>query len=364
MIFSIQELTFALGSFVLEGYPAFAARCACALALMLAGGLLRRWLSGYVGPRLLARRWKGEAVPILLRGFSVPLERLVLLTGIYLGLAVLPWNIPPMQGFLLKLYRIGVILCLCHGLYRASGLTDLALRSFGTEIRSSATLRSVLVKAYKLLVLILGGLMIAQESGLPVSGLITSAGLVGLTLSLAAQDSASNIFSGMVILLEQPFHIGDWIIVEDVEGKVEDINFRSTKVRALDNSLYILTNSRVCSAVINNCAEREKRLYRFTLGVTYDTTRPQLEKLMEDLTAMMKACPDLYEDSVMVRLIGFGASSIDILVSAYARTAETDRFYQIQNGLNLSIMDVMKENKVEFAFPSTSVYIEKAPPSR
>lgn len=361
MIFSISGLTFSVGSFVLEGLAAFAARCVCGLLLLLGGWLVRRWLARHAFPKLQARRWKGPAVPILLRGFAAPLGRLALLSGVYLALATLPWGVAAIPAFLLKLYRIGVIACLCHGLYSASDLTALLLKSFSPEIRGSATLQSVLVKIYKMMVLILGGLMIAQESGLPVSGLLTSAGLVGLTISLAAQDSASNLFSGMVILLERPFHIGDWIIVEDVEGKVEDINFRSTKIRALDNSLYILTNSKVCSSVINNCAERQKRLYRFTLGVTYDTTRPQLEKLMADLTAMLKACPDLYEDSVIVRLTGFGASSIDILVSAYARTAEMEEFLQIQNSLNLSLMDVMQKNGVGFAFPSTSVYIEKMP---
>lgn len=361
MIFTIHELTFAVGSFELEGWAAFAARCVCGLLILLAGWLVRRWLMNHAFPKLQARRRKGPAVPILLRGFAAPLGRLALLTGLYLALVTLPWRVAAIPAFFLKIYRIGVIACLCLGFYSASDLTALLLKSFSPEIRGSATLQSVLVKIYKLMVLILGGLMIAQESGLPVSGLLTSAGLVGLTISLAAQDSASNLFSGMVILLERPFHIGDWIIVEDVEGKVEDINFRSTKIRALDNSLYILTNSKVCSSVINNCAERQKRLYRFTLGVTYDTTRPQLEKLMADLTDMLKGCPDLYEDSVIVRLTGFGASSIDLLVSAYARTAEVEEFLRIQNSLNLSLMDVMKKNGVDFAFPSTSVYIEKMP---
>ena len=112
-----------------------------------------------------------------------------------------------------------------------------------------------------------------------------------------------------------------------------DINFRSTKVRALDNSVYILTNSTVSSATINNGTLRNKRLYRFTLGVTYDTSRPQLS--------------------------GFGASSIDLLVSAYLRTADMTRFLQMQNDLNLDLMDVMQKNGVDFAFPSTTVYLEK-----
>ena len=223
----------------------------------------------------------------------------------------------------------------------------------------SENLTTLLNKVYKVLIVVLGVMTMAQESGLPVGSIVASAGLVGLTISLAAQDSAKNLFSGLVILLDRPFSIGDWITIGDVSGEVVDINFRSTKVRALDNSVYILTNSTVSSATINNGTLRNKRLYRFTLGVTYDTTRPRLEQLMADLTAMLKASPYTYEDSVLVKLNGFGASSIDLLVSAYLRTADMTRFLQMQNDLNLDLMDVMQKNGVDFAFPSTTVYLEK-----
>ena len=159
-----------------------------------------------------------------------------------------------------------------------------------------------------------------------------------------------------------PFSLEDYkksLKIGDVEGEVVDINFRSTKVRALDNSVYILTNSTVSSATINNGTLRNKRLYRFTLGVTYDTSRPQLEQLMTDLTAMLKASPDTYEDTAFVRMTGFGDSSINLMVSAYLRTADLGAFLRMQNDLNLNIMDVMKADGVDFAFPSTTVYLAK-----
>lgn len=359
MIFSTQNLGFALGPLLLEGLAAFLAYCVCALLVLVLGGLARRGLRNRLFPKLQAREWHLKALPILLRSFALPLEHIVWFTSIYLALSVLPWAIAAVPALLLKVYRIAVILCLCQGLYGASDLCSLLLVSFREEIRSNRTLLSVLDKTYRVLVILLGIAMVAQESGLPVGGILTGAGLAGLTVSLAAQDSASNLFSGLVILLERPFSIGDWISVGDVEGTVEDINFRSTKIRALDNSVYILTNSNVCSTTINNTAQRTKRLYRFTLGVTYDTTRPQLEQLMADLTEMLRSNPNVYADSALVRLTGFGGSSIDLLVSAYVRTADTGRFLQIQNELNLDLMDVMSRDGVSFAFPSTSVYIEK-----
>ncbi len=361
MIFQIRDLSFSLGGLLLEGPLALAARFGCSALILLAGWLVQRWLRSRLLPRLGRVHWRFAALPILLSSFAKPLERFAFATGLYLALAALPWGTVPAGAFLLKLYRMAVILLLSWGLYGASELTGLLLTSAKEEIGSNQTLRSVLAKAYKVLVAVLGVLMAAQELGLPVTGVITGAGLAGLTVSLAAQDTASNLFGGLIILAERPFQIGDWIVVGSVEGAVEDISFRSTRVRALDNSVYILTNSNVCASTVNNCAQRQKRLYRFTLGVTYEATRPRLEKLMADLAAMLTASACTYEDSVTVRLTGFGASSIDILVSAYLRTADTNEFLRMQNELNLALMDVMAANGLSFAYPSTSVYIEKAP---
>lgn len=357
MIFSVRELSFSLGAVLLEGWLAFAARLCCAALLFGAGVLLRRWLHSRLLPRLQTRPWHLPAATILLRSFAVPLEQLASWTGGYLALVSLPWAITAVPSVLTTLFEIVVTFLLCKGLYAASELTDLLLRSCGEEVRTNKTLSALLNKVYKVLVVVLGVMTIAQETGLPVGSFVASAGLAGLTVSLAAQDTAKNLFSGVVILLDHPFSIGDWIIVEDVEGEVIDINFRSTKVRALDNSVYILTNSTVSAATVKNAALRNKRLYRFTLSVSYKTTRPQLEALMAELNEMLKASPSTYEDTVIVKLSGFGTSSIDILVSAYLRTTNTGEFLQMQNDLNLDLMDVMKRNEVEFAVPSTRVLL-------
>ena len=265
MLFAIQDLQFTLGSLLLEGYPAFGARCACAGLLLAAGLLLRHWLQKWLFPHLARLPLPSHAVGILVGSFARPAAWFAALTGLYLALASLPWAAAAARPFLLKLYRVAVILLLSWGLYGASELTGLLLAGAREEVRTNKTLRSVLVKVYKVVVIVLGGLMAAQELGLPVTGILTSAGLVGLTLSLAAQDTASNLFAGMMILVERPFQIGDWVVIGSVEGSVEDITFRSTKVRALDNSLYILTNSDVCAATINNGTQRTKRLYRLHL---------------------------------------------------------------------------------------------------
>ena len=359
MIFSIRDLSFELGSMLLEGWPAFAARAVCALLILLAAWLVRRWLTHKGFPALEARSWHFTGTPILLRSFAVPVQRMCTVVGIYLAASSLPWAIPGLTKFLFTAYKIATTLLFCQGLYNASEVADLLLASCSPEIRSNKTLRSLLDTTYKVLVIILGVATCAQIVGFPIGSIVAGAGLIGLTISLAAQESASNLFSGIVILLDKPFSIGDWITVGNVEGEVIDINFRSTRIRSMDHSVVIITNSQICASTVQNTALRTMRPYKFTLGVTYNTTRPQLEQLMADLKKMLDESPYTEKGANIVRLTSFGDSSINILISAYLTTNVYATFLQQQNDLNLNIMDVMQADGVDFAFPSTSVYIEK-----
>ena len=359
MIFSVRNLSFELGPLLLEGWLAFAARVVCALLLLLAGAVVSALLRKKVFPSLQRRTWRLAATPILLRSLELPLEHMAAWTGVYLALASLPWGISGFSKVLFTAYQVLMTFFLCEGLYQASDLADLLLASCSPEIRSNKTLLSLLDTTYKVLVIVLGVATIAQEAGFPFGSIVAGAGLVGLTISLAAQESASNLFSGIVILLDKPFSVGDWITVGDVEGEVIDINFRSTRIRSPDKTVSIVTNSKICSSTVQNAALRSMRPYKFTLGVTYNTTRPQLEQLMKDLTALLENSPYTNKGTNMVQLTGFGDSSINILVSAYLNTNAYARFLEMQNDLNLDIMDIMKQDGVEFAFPSSTVYLAK-----
>ena len=359
MIFSIRDLSFELGSMLLEGWPAFAARAVCALLILLAAWLVRRWLTHKGFPALETRSWHFTGTPILLRSFAVPVQRMCTVVGVYLAASSLPWAIPGVRKLFLMAFQLVMTLLVCEGLYAASELADLVLASCSPEIRSNKTLLSLLNTTYKVLVIAVGVAAGAQEVGFPIGSIVAGAGLIGLTISLAAQETASNIFSGIVILVDKPFAVGDWILVGDVEGEVIDINFRSIKIRSLDKTVSVITNSKVCSSIIVNCAMRSTRPYKFTLGVTFNTSRAKLEQLMADLTAMLEASPYVEKGSALVRLTSFGDSSINLLVSAYLLTNQAGTFLQMQNDLNLNVMDVMQKNNVDFAFPSTTVYLSK-----
>lgn len=275
MIFSIRDLSFEFGSVLLEGWFALAARAGCALLILLAAWLVRRWLS----KGAFRHCWPAS-------GTLTALPSAAQLCGTHpahvhcgwriSGGSFLPWAIPGIAKLLLVCFRLVMTLLVCEGLYAASDLADLLLASCSPEIRSNKTLCSLLDTAYKVLVIVLCVAALAQEVGFPIGSIVAGAGLVGLTISLAAQESASNLFSGIVILLDKPFSVGDWITVGDVEGEVIDINFRSTRIRSLDKTINVVTNSKICSSTVQNAALRTMRPYKFNLGVTYGTTRPKL----------------------------------------------------------------------------------------
>ena len=189
MIFSIRDLSFEFGSVLLEGWFALAARAGCALLILLAAWLVRRWLSKRGIPALLARKWYFNGTPILLRSFAVPIQRMCTAVGVYLAAASLPWAIPGIARLLLVCFRLVMTLLVCEGLYAASDLAALLLASCSPEIRSNKTLCSLLDTAYKVLVIVLCVAALAQEVGFPIGSIVAGAGLVGLTISLAAQEA-------------------------------------------------------------------------------------------------------------------------------------------------------------------------------
>lgn len=300
---------------------------------------------------------------VLFNAFTRPASYLVLLALLWSALQCLK---PSFLSSLSPLFRAAGMLLIAWGVWASSPVCGILLRQFspsGSDVGTLKTIDSFLSNIWKALIAAFALISTLDLFGFNVSSLITGLGLIGLTVSLAAQDSASNFFSGLIIVLERPFTVGDWVVIGGVEGSVEQVSFRSTRIRTADNALITLSNSKVCGGVIENYTRRTARLYEFTLGVTYSTTRAQLEKLMADVEAMFRQNGHVLADTVQVKLKAFGDSSIDILIRAQVDTPLLADFMKVRNDLNLSLMDVMEQNGCSFAFPSTSVYVEQTGPA-
>ncbi len=301
---------------------------------------------------------------ILAKGFSKPAPVAVWSLGIFFACVLLPLPLDiatVFASFMSKVLRVTMICLLAWGLIGSSDLGPVLFHDMRgkLDLEMDNTAANFLNKLLKGTILVFAVLMLLQELGFPVGSLITSLGVVGLTLSLAAKDYANNFFGGAVVIFEKPFSIGDWIACADGEGEVEDITFRSTRIRQMNDSVLVIPNSTLVGNALTNYSKINRRLTKFTLGITYNVSRQQLESLLTDIRAMLAQREDVFEDTVKVQLTGFGASSIDILLQYYVKVSALADYLKIQEEINLDLMDLVAKNGCSFAFPSTSVYIEK-----
>lgn len=252
---------------------------------------------------------------------------------------------------LLDIYFLGL------GAWRSAPMCRLLLRSAQNhlDLETNQTMARFFENLFRALVVAFAGIAMLDTLGVPVSGLLTGAGVAGIAISLAAQSTLSNLIAGIALVLEHPFGIGDYIVLGDMEGTVEDIAFRSTKFRTLDNVVISIENSKVAAEYIQNCNQRTSRLWDFTLGLTYDTPREKLEQVCADLTALLQKDPEVEGNRVTVTVDNFNAYSIDLRCRVYIRKIVLSDFLLVKNRLNLQILDAVHAAGCDFAFPTTTV---------
>ncbi|MDD3203235.1 MAG: mechanosensitive ion channel family protein [Pygmaiobacter massiliensis] len=306
--------------------------------------------------RHLFSKLKGNFATRLLERINLPLSSFWLLIGAQIALSRLfPQNALPVS--LTHIFRSGYALLVG---WTACNLVDLIPILPQLNWNNSEAIKKILRRILKALILAFAVVIVIGEFGYDVNGLVAGLGLGGLTISLAAKDSAANMFSGLLLLIERPFELGDWISCTAAEGTVEDISFRSTKIRTFANTVSVVPNSVLCAGTITNVTRMEMRLSKSTIGITYDTPRDKIEKVIAELREMLTTAPDIVSDTVQVRLTGFGASSIDVLVQYYTTVTAYKDWLAVTERVNFDILSIMRSNGVEFAFPSRSIYIEKS----
>lgn len=194
-----------------------------------------------------------------------------------------------------------------------------------------------------------------QSHGYSMSSLIAGFGITGLAVGFAAQHTIANVFGTLGILSDHSYSLGDYISVNNFEGTVEEINMRSTKIRALDNSIIILPNDVVASAVIKNVSAAEKRRIFETFGVTYSTSNEKLKRAVNILEEILNKNNDIHEDFI-VFVEKLSSSSIDIKVSAYTKTNVYNEYLKIREGIILEAVRQFREESIDFAFPTQTIY--------
>jgi len=254
---------------------------------------------------------------------------------------------------------VGVILFA----YRAIDIVvdQLARRASETDTKLDDSLVPLLRTSLRLFVTVVGALFVLQNLDVDVSSLVTGLGLGGLAFALAAQDTVRNMLGGVTIFADKPFEVGDWVVVDGIEGTVETVGFRSTRVRTFYNSLVSVPNGNLMDAGIDNMGRRRWRRYKTTLGVGYHTTPDQMQAFVEGIRAIIKANPGMRQDYYMVEFHGFGATSLDVLVYCFMDAADWNEELRTRHVLNLDIMRLAESLQVDFAFPTQTLHIAQMP---
>jgi MscS family membrane protein len=238
-----------------------------------------------------------------------------------------------------------------------AGSERLATRSLDNQlIRLGARLAGLVVAV---VILIRGG----DELGLPAYSMLAGLGVGGIAVALAAQSTIANLIGSLVITIEKPFRVGHVVRIGTSEGTVEDVGFRSTRIRTLDNSLVTIPSSAVVSSTVENLSLRTKRRQRFVVQITYDTPRDKVEELVTRIRQLIVDHPLVEDSTCQVRFNNFAESSLDILVIFHLQVEDYTSELREREGLLLNIMDVVKEAGAEFAFPTRTLELVNLPAS-
>ncbi len=305
----------------------------------------------------LAHKSSTEYDEFFLLAFEAPMRTLFIILGLYFAFTILPLS-SPQDILLLKLLRVAIILLVTWSLYNLAGtfFSGAAIKKFNLQI--DRILIPFFSKIIKIIIIALALSIIAQEWGYEISGLIAGLGLGGLAVALAAQDALANIFGGVVIITDKPFTIGDWIATPSVEGTVENITFRSTKIRAFGQALVTVPNKKLADEPITNWTRMGKRRINFYLGVTRATPAEKLRKCVQLIREMLENHPEVHQETIFVSFDRFNEGSLDIFLYFFTVTTNWGEYLKVKEEINFRILDILENEGVSVAFPSRSLYME------
>jgi len=332
---------------------------ATAAAIFLLFLLIRKIFVKYAFRVILsfARKIKTNLDEKLVLNFERPLRAFFILLGLYFALISLPLTAYQYM-LVLKFFRAALIALVAWGLYNMTGpfIFDELGRKLNFEL--DRILVPFLTKVLRFIIIVLAISIVAQEWGYNVSGFVAGLGLGGLAVALAAKDALGNIFGGIVIITEKPFSIGDWILTPSVEGTVEDITFRSTKVRTFADAVVTVPNATLANEPITNWSRMGKRRITFYLGVTYSTPVEKLRRCVEQIREMLYNHPGVHRETIFVSFDRFNDSSLDIYLYFFTVTTNRGEYLQVKEDVNFRIMEILEKEGVSVAFPSRSIYME------
>lgn len=333
------------------------------LAVLVAVGVLLDRIVRFLLGLFVRRLARSERVPHdehTLRNFERPF-----------GLFVTAWAFQvllPVLGIEARYHSIlelaaGFVMAVT-GVWAAYRLVDVVSgffseRARATQNRFDDMLVPLLRRTLKILVTIVGLVYFASKLSEELYGIVAGISIGSLAVGFAAKDSIENLFGTFTVLLDKPFQLGDWITVGEIDGTVEEVGFRSTRVRTFYNSLISVPNSRFISAHVDNWGARRYRRIKSTLSLTYDTPPEKVEAFCEGVRELIRRHPYTRKDYYHVYLNQLGASSLDVLLYCFVETPDWSTELRERHRLFNDVLRVAERLGVDFAFPTQTIHVAK-----
>ncbi len=215
------------------------------------------------------------------------------------------------------------------------------------------------IKVARICIYIIGFFVLIIVLGFDITGLIAGLGVSGVILTLAAQDTAKSLFGGAMIFLDKPFKVGDWIQLEGYEGVVEDITFRSTRIRTFENSIVNIPNANVANVSITNWSKMQKRRYKTNLCIELETPLQKLENFKEKIEAMLCNRKSIIDDSVIVKFDVIKQNGLNVLIYSFVDALDYIGFLEEKEEINYLIMNILKEEGIKLAYDTKTIKLEE-----
>ncbi len=328
-----------------------------AALILVVSYLVRKWVTGVVFGviKRLSSRTKSTLDDELATSLQGPVASLIAVVGAVMAVKVLKLSPETdnariyvqtvafaVVGLWLALVTLGTVL---DHLQTVAQRRDMGVAAFMPWIKKSLVA----------LILIMGVLLVAQSLGADVKAFLAGLGIGGLAFALAAQDTIANVFGSVVVAIDQPYRLGEFVQIGSFMGTVEDIGLRSTKLRTPQRTVVIIPNKSVAETAINNFSRMPQRRVEQTIGVTYGSKPGQVEALVKDIRQLLQTSPEVHQDFIAVNFLNFGAFSLDIQIIYYASDPDLKKTFDLREQINFSLMRLVEKHGLSFAFPTQTI---------
>lgn len=335
-----------------------------AFIAILAGLIIKRIALSFLQERIenFVQKTEAEWDDKLFDAIIKPINTFVMIGAVHLAAFLLIFNVESFPTELIgKSYTIFLGFTIIWLVYRlvdvAAHYLDELLAKADEGLRGQFT--PLIRRALRIVVVIIGTLTVLATIGVNITGLVALGGVLGLAFSMGSQDSVANLVGTVNILTDRPYKVGDWITVGgSIDGDVEEIGFRSTKIRMFDKTLMTVPNGKLASETIKNWSRMPKRRIKMTLGLTYDTTPDQMREALKAIETILTEDEGVDQDYKLVQFTDFGPSSLDVFLYYFSTSTVWKEYLETRERVNLKIMDKLTEMDLEFAFPTQTFHLK------